>query len=242
MLENVVDLSRQNTATSFQRAKQNGNAGVFHKAAQGKTVVDAKYHARRERVFNAGLLWGAYHFGIKENFVRQAEHFFDTADPTATDSPVLDFEPTPIGDSGTMTLAEAGQFVTPVNQKTGRFPGLYSGQSFIRQKVGSNTNTTLKGDVQRLTLGIPVYYYEFSDLFRDDKNPSGMDLQKFQMFGWTIVAIFIYSWLFLSNLNDHIGSLPLVPESIVILTGLSQAGYLAGKGVSNIEPNKNQGT
>lgn len=54
-------------------------------------------------------------------------------------------------------------------------------------------------DVQRLTLGVPVYYYEFSDLFRDDKNPSAMDLMKFQMFGWTLVAIFIYAWLFLEG-------------------------------------------
>ena len=98
------------------------------------------------------------------------------------------------------------------------------------------------GDVSNLRLGIYTYYYEFSDLFRDDKNPSNMDLMKFQMFGWTVVAIFIYSWLFLSNLGNDISSLPLVPPSIVILTGLSQAGYLAGKGVTSIEPNKKQET
>ena len=62
-----------------------------------------------------------------------------------------------------------------------------------------------------------------------------MDLMKFQMFGWTIIAIFIYSWLFLSNLGSETASLPLVPQSIVILTGLSQAGYLGGKGVSSIQ-------
>lgn len=83
------------------------------------------------------------------------------------------------------------------------------------------------------------YFYEFSDLFRDDKNPNNMDLMKFQMFGWTVVAIVIYSFLFLNDLRANIESLPLVPESIVILTGLSQAGYLAGKGISNIESNKN---
>ena len=102
----------------------------------------------------------------------------------------------------------------------------------------ANAKNLLPGNVQRLTLGTPVYFYEFSDLFRDDKNPSNMDLMKFQMFGWTIIAIFIYSWLFLSNLGNNIASLPLVPQSIVILTGLSQAGYLAGKGVSSIEPSK----
>lgn len=94
------------------------------------------------------------------------------------------------------------------------------------------------GNVKNLTLGASTYYYEFSDLFRDDKNPNNMDLMKFQMFGWTVVAIGIYSWLFLNDLRNNIESLPLVPESIVILTGLSQAGYLAGKGVSNVPSNQ----
>lgn len=91
-----------------------------------------------------------------------------------------------------------------------------------------------------MQLGSGKYFYEFADLFRNDKNPMVMDLMKFQMFGWTIVAISIYAWLFLSNLSNHIDSLPLVPEAIVILTGVSQTGYLAGKGVSNIQGTESQ--
>ncbi len=79
------------------------------------------------------------------------------------------------------------------------------------------------------------FYYEFVDLFRDDKSPSNFDLMKFQMFGWTFVAVFIYAWLFLADLRNDIQSLPLVPASIVILTGLSQAGYLGSKGISNVQ-------
>jgi hypothetical protein len=29
------------------------------------------------------------------------------------------------------------------------------------------------------------------------------------MFGWTLIAIAVYSWLFLSNLDDHIETLTL---------------------------------
>ncbi|HEX8565899.1 MAG TPA: hypothetical protein VF648_09540 [Pyrinomonadaceae bacterium] len=108
-----------------------------------------------------------------------------------------------------------------------------------RDKVKEIENSRIKN----LRLGVSKYFYEFSDLFRDDKNPSTMDLMKFQMFGWTVIAIFIYSWLFLSNITKDIASLPLVPPSIVLLTGLSQAGYLAGKGISNVQSNQqNQGT
>lgn len=142
MLNNVIDISHHNNVASFQQVKDNGIVGVFHKATQGRTVVDAKYHARRQRALDVGLLWGAYHFGTKGNVAQQVDHFLQVTNPVATDLLVLDFEPN--GESGTMTLSEAEQFVTLVNQRTGRFPGLYSGQSFIREKVGSNTTTVLK--------------------------------------------------------------------------------------------------
>ena len=91
----------------------------------------------------------------------------------------------------------------------------------------------LTGKTPALILGLPKIHYEFADLFRDDKNPSNFDLMKFQMFGWTLVAVFIYVYLFLTDLRGDLESLPLVSSSIVILTGLSQAGYLTGKGVSS---------
>ena len=155
----MIDISHHNTVTSFQQVKDNGIVGVFHKATQGRTLVDAKYHNRRQRTLDVGLLWGAYHFGVKGNVTQQVDHFLDTASPTDADLLVLDFEPNPIGDSGTMTLAEAEQFVTLVNQRIGRFPGLYSGQSFIRQKVGSNTNTALKNCflwIARYSSNLPI--------------------------------------------------------------------------------------
>lgn len=142
MLNNVIDLSHHDTVTSFQEAKLNGIVGVIHKATQGRTVVDAKYHARRARALANGLLWGAYHFGVKGHVADQVEHFLDTVNPTDTDLLVLDFEPN--HETDTMTLTEAEQFVTLVNEKVGRFPGLYSGQSFLRQKLGNNTATVLK--------------------------------------------------------------------------------------------------
>ena len=92
----------------------------------------------------------------------------------------------------------------------------------------------LEGKTPGLRLGLPKFYYEFGDLFRDDKNPTGFDLMKFQMFGWTFIAIIIYVWLFVVDLRPDLSSLPVVPSSIVILTGVSQSGYLLGKGVSNV--------
>jgi hypothetical protein len=120
-----------------------------------------------------------------------------------------------------------------VQTQTGLLNGINSQITALQEQIRP-------GKVENLSLGNPISYYEFSDLFRDDKSPMRMDLMKFQMFGWTVVAISIYSWLFLSNLSNTIQSLPVLPESIVILTGLSQAGYLAGKGTSNIRANDEQ--
>lgn len=85
-----------------------------------------------------------------------------------------------------------------------------------------------------MQLGREKAYYELADLFREDKDPTKYDLMKFQMFGWTVIAIAIYIWLFLQALSPTLASLPVVPESIVLLTGLSQAGYLGGKAVTNM--------
>ncbi len=142
MINSVIDISHHNTVTSFQQVKDNGIVGVIHKATEGLTNTDAKYHARRQRALDAGLLWGAYHFATKGNVTNQVDHFLDTTNPADTDLLVLDFEPN--GVNGTMTLSQAEEFVRLVNERLNRFPGLYSGQSFIKEKVGNNTDTVLK--------------------------------------------------------------------------------------------------
>jgi hypothetical protein len=96
----------------------------------------------------------------------------------------------------------------------------------------------LSGLTPNLVLGREKVNYEFADLFRDDKNPENLSMMKFQMFGWTVIAIFIYVYLFLGNLDPNITTLPNVDSNIAVLTGVSQAGYLAGKGVSNVSPSQ----
>lgn len=52
---------------------------------------------------------------------------------------------------------------------------------------------------------------------------------KYQMFVWTLIAIVIYTYVFLRNPSTTISTLPELGEKFVILMGLSQAGYLGGK-------------
>jgi lysozyme len=140
LLNAVIDLSHHNIVTSFQQIKSAGIIGIIHKATQGSHFVDAEYDNHRLSAHSAGLLFGSYHFGSHGDPNGQADHYLDVA--AANELIVLDFEPNSI--DGTMTLAEAETFVTRINDKTGRFPGLYSGESFINNELGTNTSTVLK--------------------------------------------------------------------------------------------------
>jgi lysozyme len=142
MINRVIDLSHFNTVTSFQQVKEEGNIlGVIHKATQGTLFVDATYDERRPRALDAGLLFGSYHFGVHGDPAGQADHFLNVVNPDPNELLVLDFEPN--GVDGTMTLAEAEAFVARVKDQTGNFPGLYSGEHFINEQLGDNTDTIL---------------------------------------------------------------------------------------------------
>jgi lysozyme len=139
MLNAVVDLSHHNTVTSFADARAAGILGVIHKATEGTQFVDAKYNERQALAQAADLLWGAYHFAASGDVMGQVDHFLDVAG--AADLLVLDFEPN--AREGTMTLAEAEAFAEEVHNRTGRFPGLYAGQAFLKEQLGNRTDTIL---------------------------------------------------------------------------------------------------
>lgn len=140
LLNAVIDLSHFNHVTSFQDIRDAGIIGIINKATQGVTGVDGTYGTRRPQALAAGLLWGGYHFGVSGTPQKQADHFLDVVQPAPTDLLVLDFEP---NSQGTMSLAEAVIFVQRVFQQTGRYPGLYSGQSFLKEQLGNTKNEVL---------------------------------------------------------------------------------------------------
>lgn len=84
-----------------------------------------------------------------------------------------------------------------------------------------------------LQLGRERDSYELADLVRDDVNPRNLSLTKFQMFGWTLIAVVLYLMLFYTLLSADIEALPVLDGTLVALTGVSQLGYLGGKLASN---------
>jgi lysozyme len=131
----VIDISHHNGNVNLKNAaEKSGIVGVIQKATQGQAFIDPTYKTNRKKAQQAGLLWGAYHFGTGSDGVKQAEHFISTVKPAADTLLVLDFEPNPQGPS--MPLIEARAFVTHVKATTGRPPGLYSGH-YIKEMLGN---------------------------------------------------------------------------------------------------------
>ena len=136
----VIDLSHHNGTVDLQAAKGDGILGVIHKATQGLAFKDPTYQINRQKAKDAGLLWGAYHFGTGSDGVSQAEFFLNVMQPSPQDLLVLDFEHNPQGT--TMTLEEARGFVTHIQAATGRIPGIYGG-SLLKELLGTSTDPVL---------------------------------------------------------------------------------------------------
>lgn len=140
VLNAVVDLSHHNANVDFNAAKQDGIVGIIHKATQGLTYTDPTYADRKKQAIETGLMWGAYHFGTGGDAITQANHFLDVVQPGPNDLLVLDFEENRQG--STMTLKEAEDFVSYIHEKTGHWPGFYSGKD-IKEALGNRTDTLL---------------------------------------------------------------------------------------------------
>ncbi|HZZ66647.1 MAG TPA: glycoside hydrolase family 25 protein [Phenylobacterium sp.] len=120
----VIDLSHNDAVTSFATAKAAGLAGVIHKATTGGTGSDPQYAARRQAATDAGLLWGAYHWGTAAPVAQQVANFLAVAQPNAQTLVALDYEATP-GDQMTLDLARG--FSDGVFAALGRRPVIYGG-------------------------------------------------------------------------------------------------------------------
>jgi lysozyme len=137
----VIDISHHNSSPDLAKAKADGVIAVIHKASQGTRSLDPMYKTNRKKALDAGLLWGAYHFGTASDPADQADHFLDAADPDKDTLLVLDFEPDPQGTD--MNLRQAREFVDHINQVRGTFPGLYSGHTIKEALGGKPKDDTL---------------------------------------------------------------------------------------------------
>ena len=146
---NVVNLSHYDMMRpDFGAMKRQGIVGVIHEATYPPFVRDAKYLDRQMGALQAGLLWGAYHYANASDPIRQADHFLSVvssawaqANPVTRPSAgvllVLDFEKNGHYPGGTMRPDQAIAFIERIRQRTGVYPGVYSGEYHLSKVLNS---------------------------------------------------------------------------------------------------------
>lgn len=168
----VVNLSHYDLVRpDFEQMKREDIVGVIHEASFPRFEQDAKYAERQRAAVEAGLLWGAYHYGNSDNPIRQADHFLEVVrnawrQTRPENRPneillVLDFEKNGHYPGKTMRVDQAVAFIERIRERTGKYPGLYSGEYRLRE-VLKNRNVTAE---QTRTLGrcwlwIANYHYQ----------------------------------------------------------------------------------
>src|SRR5438270_984042 len=75
----VVNLSHYDMMRpDFVGIRNEGVVGVIHEVTFPRFQRDSKYRDRQSAAIQAGLFWGAYHFGDATDPIRQADHFLNT--------------------------------------------------------------------------------------------------------------------------------------------------------------------
>lgn len=168
----VVNLSHYDTVKpDFVQMRREGIVGAIHEATFPGGQSDEFYGARQKQASQAGLLWGAYHFADATDPIRQADRFLNVVEARwkaakkAADAPgvllVLDFEKNGHYPGGTMRVDQAVAFIERVRQRTGKYPGVYSGEYRIRDVVNSaTTSAAAKRALTNCWLWVANYHYE----------------------------------------------------------------------------------
>lgn len=169
MIDTIIDIYHQNDI-DLQQAYDGGILAVIHKATEGANIQDSKYHDRRQRAKDIGLLWGAYHFSTGGSVSDQVENFLTYAKPEDDELISLDWEPSNGPD---MTLDQAQHFVQMIRDETGRWPVIYGG-ALLRESISHNPDPILSN--------CPLWYARYAS------SPIGIPTQV-----WSTYTLWQYS-------------------------------------------------
>jgi lysozyme len=170
----VVNMSHYDLMRpDFVAMANEGIVGVIHEATFPRLRLDDRYYERQDAAHEAGLLWGAYHYGDGTNPIRQADHFMDSvASGRSSVRPeesgkrrgvllVLDFEKNTHYPGGTMSVRQAVTFVERIKERTGKYPGLYCSEYRLRQMLyGPGATSAHRRVLGNCWLWIANYHFE----------------------------------------------------------------------------------
>lgn len=92
----------------------------------------------------------------------------------------------------------------------------------VASTVAASAITVVKGISQKADK--PRF---FTDVFLDSRRT--LDLPRIQMFVWTIITIVGYLIVLVEHYYQGLPSLPVIPEGLIVLMGISHGAYLGSK-------------
>jgi lysozyme len=143
-----IDVSHHNEGGSknhhvhidWKAVKESGVTFAFTKATQGTTVTDNSFRFNWPAMKAAGLIRGAFHYGLAgHDAKKQAQHFFKVVQPQAGDLRlVLDLEWKGNLDKSASALRNwAKKFLDEIEHLTGQPAIFYSGGPFVTDNMGN---------------------------------------------------------------------------------------------------------
>lgn len=168
----VVNLSHYDLLRpNFEAMAREGVIGVIHEASYPRYVRDDRYFGRQIGAVEAGLLWGAYHYADATDPRRQADFFLNTVESSRSAARqggrpgevllVLDFEKNGHYPGGTMRIDQAVAFAERIHERTGIYPGIYSGEYRVRGVLNArNVTASQRATLSRCWLWIANYHYQ----------------------------------------------------------------------------------
>jgi hypothetical protein len=121
--------------------------GIIHRSSMGVDGVDEDFAARCRKFAGRGFLWGAYHFIRQgEDPVMQARHFIETVKGTQVPSGrillAIDAEYYGRNNANFPSIDAVLECAQEVYKLTGVYPGIYTGQAFLKEKFRAFGYTT----------------------------------------------------------------------------------------------------
>jgi lysozyme len=132
-----LDTSHYDKPLNWVKAKAAGVGWMYTKATDGVTSLDSTLLKHLEAAQNAGLPCGAYHFfRASHDGLAQAQRYLAATAGLPLAFHVLDWEVSD-GESADRQAIEAQAWLDAVEQKTGKVPWIYGGESFLHDlKLG----------------------------------------------------------------------------------------------------------
>ncbi|MFD8497780.1 GH25 family lysozyme [Amycolatopsis sp. NPDC059657] len=150
-----MDVSHYQQAVNWPEVAADGARFAYMKATESTTYIDPTFTANYEGAANAGLVRGAYHFGLPDRAsgADQATFFLDNGGEWVNDGetlpPVLDIEYNPYSTADwagwcyNRTTEEIREwltdFVTTVHGRVGRWPVIYTTRGWWNRCTGNDT-------------------------------------------------------------------------------------------------------